>query len=411
MSPVLCFSGPSLTPRAAQAVFPEAHCLGPAAQGDVYRACLAHRPQALCLIDGYFEHRPAVSHKELLWALQQGITVYGAASMGALRAVELAPFGMRGWGDVYELYATGAVEDDDEVAIVHAPAEQDYVPRSEALVNIRRNLDAARMRGLLSRAACMTLIAYEKAAFYAERNHGHLLTHAATFMSKHEVDALRSWLSNPSRYRDSKRHDAETLLVHVRESWRAGRLPVTRAHFEFAETDAWVSIKAGAHDEPQPQTQTTVDTDTHVPLAQLIEELQLSGPEQFDEAIRVATWRALCLSLQRASAEPTAHDDASIDAKSPDARQLVLRHVPGALRALGVHAQLEALASAKWQRKQSGGDAGCAAVDPARLAAYFSQRLQRAVPEDLSAYAQGVGFENSQALLEAIGRDLAGRFS
>ena len=87
-------------------------------------------PQAIGIIDGYFQWAPAVWHKEILWAIQQGVHVFGAASMGALRAAELAPFGMRGVGRIFEAYRDGVLpgsgdepfEDDDEVAVVHGPA-------------------------------------------------------------------------------------------------------------------------------------------------------------------------------------------------------------------------------------------------------------------------------------------------
>lgn len=58
--------------------------LPPASQGDVYRAAVK-RPAAIGIIDGRFHDTPAVWHKEILWALAQGIPVYGSASMGALR--------------------------------------------------------------------------------------------------------------------------------------------------------------------------------------------------------------------------------------------------------------------------------------------------------------------------------------
>ena len=58
------------------------------------------------VIDGYFEIVPTVWHKEILWAMQAGIHVYGAASIGALRAAELDVFGMRGIGRIYEGFAT-----------------------------------------------------------------------------------------------------------------------------------------------------------------------------------------------------------------------------------------------------------------------------------------------------------------
>ena len=43
--------------------------------------------------------------------------------MGALRAAELHAFGMRGVGRIFEAFRDGELEDDDEVAVVHGPAE------------------------------------------------------------------------------------------------------------------------------------------------------------------------------------------------------------------------------------------------------------------------------------------------
>ena len=60
----------------------------PVRQGELYRAARL-RPAAIGVIDGYFEVTPTVWHKEILWAMAQGIHVYGAASIGALRAAEL----------------------------------------------------------------------------------------------------------------------------------------------------------------------------------------------------------------------------------------------------------------------------------------------------------------------------------
>ena len=85
---VFVFTGPTLSPEKACAEL-DAIYLPPVSQGDVYRAALK-RPRAIGIIDGYFECVPAVWHKEILWAMTEGIHVYGSASMGALRAVELA---------------------------------------------------------------------------------------------------------------------------------------------------------------------------------------------------------------------------------------------------------------------------------------------------------------------------------
>ena len=69
--------------------------------------------------------------------------MFGAASMGALRAAELAAFGMEGVGAIFEAFREGVLEDDDEVAVIHGPAEFGYPVLSEAMVNIRRTLSDA----------------------------------------------------------------------------------------------------------------------------------------------------------------------------------------------------------------------------------------------------------------------------
>ncbi|MEL7154742.1 MAG: TfuA-like protein, partial [Pseudomonadota bacterium] len=88
----VAFLGPSLPPADAAGVT-DAVILPPARRGDVVHAIAKHDPETILIIDGYFEQVPSVWHKEILWALSQGRTVAGAASMGALRAAELDQFG------------------------------------------------------------------------------------------------------------------------------------------------------------------------------------------------------------------------------------------------------------------------------------------------------------------------------
>ncbi|HEX4966295.1 MAG TPA: TfuA-like protein [Thermoanaerobaculia bacterium] len=140
---VIVFAGPTL-PRQPDAAW--RRILGacdvrpPAQRGDVLRA-LVDRPAALVLIDGYYYSVPAVTHKELLYALDSGVRVLGAASLGALRAAELAPLGMTGVGWVFEQYHSGALDGDDEVAILHAAAELGYRGLTLALVELRFALE------------------------------------------------------------------------------------------------------------------------------------------------------------------------------------------------------------------------------------------------------------------------------
>ena len=126
---IAIFLGPTL-PGAEAAQVLDAVYLPPARQGDVYRLVRDHHPQTIGLVDGYFHQVAAVWHREILFALSEGAHVFGAASMGALRAAELHAFGMRGVGAIFEAYRKGAYapypapfERDDEVAIEHGPAK------------------------------------------------------------------------------------------------------------------------------------------------------------------------------------------------------------------------------------------------------------------------------------------------
>src|SRR5205814_1005092 len=114
----------------------DATYLPPVACGDV-AALLPRAPAAIGIVDGFFDERPAVFHKEILHALARGVRVFGASSMGALRAAELHGFGMQGVGRIFEAFRSGELEDDDEVAVVHGDAGIAFAPTSDAMVNLR----------------------------------------------------------------------------------------------------------------------------------------------------------------------------------------------------------------------------------------------------------------------------------
>ena len=106
---IVVFLGPTLGHDDARALLPNARFLPPARQGDVYRAVRAHDPKKIGLVDGVFLNVPAVWHREILWALEQGVEVFGAASMGALRAAELDDFGMMASARSTKPFVLGAI--------------------------------------------------------------------------------------------------------------------------------------------------------------------------------------------------------------------------------------------------------------------------------------------------------------
>lgn len=132
----LVFLGPSLALHEAAALHPEAVFRPPIRFGDLY-AILARPPARVLIIDGFFHAQTPIWQREILSALDAGIEIFGASSMGALRALELAPYGMVGLGEVFRLFESGEVEGDDEVALSHGPAEMGYMELSVPLVDLR----------------------------------------------------------------------------------------------------------------------------------------------------------------------------------------------------------------------------------------------------------------------------------
>jgi hypothetical protein len=231
---VLVFAGPSL--GRADAGLPGLTYLPPAAEGDIYRAA-REGPRAIALIDGYFEAQPAVWHKEILWAMSQGIHVFGAASMGALRAAELWSFGMVGAGVIYRAYRRGVLIDDAEVAVLHGPAELGYPSVTEALVNVRANLSRAHAGGVLSRATRRLVLRSAASIYYKDRTWERILGEAVrNGMAAEEAATVKHWLKSSSI--DLKRRDAGSLirLVKGREGTFDQPLQVS---FEFEDTTFW----------------------------------------------------------------------------------------------------------------------------------------------------------------------------
>lgn len=151
---------------------------------------------------------PAVWHKEILHALDCGIPVFGAASMGALRAAELDAFGMVGVGRIYQWYRSGFLEADDEVAVIHAPHGIGHRPLSEAMVNLRATLDLALRSGALSLAGAQALLEVVAATPYWLRSHERMVADAARLgLARADIDAL----SAAGRV-DQKRLDALEML-------------------------------------------------------------------------------------------------------------------------------------------------------------------------------------------------------
>lgn len=438
---ITIFLGPSLRENDARAVL-EADYRAPVSQGDVYRAVL-DGAQIIGIVDGYFERIPAVWHKEILWALSRGVHVFGASSMGALRAAELSSFGMTGIGSVFEAFRRGELEDDDEVTIAHGPKELGYPATSEAMVNIRGTLADALAEGVVSRNTCTTLLTIAKSLYYPLRNYDTILEQASgdQEVPGAELDALRQWL--PTGRKDYKKTDALELLRTVKERVDGGLAPF-QPSFQFETTDAWeqVARRTGR------QVAAAIPDD--LPMDLILEELRLDGTA-YSKTLGIALSRAL--SLREAERQGATVDRERFRAvlnnffaqrglTTPDAikawmsnqdvdadgltnliqrelkvglvetlfRDDIMAQIPDSLRVGGIYGDVVSRSKAKQQwLTENGYDSvsleACELDEDELLAWHFRKRRNQDIPKDLDSYAQSLGLGNRFDFLQALLRD------
>jgi len=430
------FLGPTLKAAAAEALCP-ARFLPPAAQGDVYRAARS-RPRAIGIIDGYFEGLPSIWHKEILWAMEQGVHVLGAASMGALRAAELHTYGMRGIGRIFADFRDGVLEDDDEVAVVHGPAEVDYAPLCEPMINIRATLERAREDGVISAAAQRTISEVAKQLFYPLREWPRVLEQAATTVAAEELGGLRRWL-NGGRV-DRKREDAVAMLAELRDLIASDRAPM-RVAYTVEPTETWKRLtEQGAWPED--------DRGATVSAAQVLDELRLQGGA-YQDVRRAALFRALGLresARRRSRIAPAAvaaallalrkrhglysradlerwcrdqdMDGADLDRLVTEeaylaelaARPVGADQMLDMLRIKGDYENLRARALAKQTILREAEQSVARLDDVARLpvmlvAWFFEEHLGRPVPDDLDSAAGELGLDDREQLYRLLARE------
>jgi len=166
--PIHIFTGPTAVKEVARETIPGCRIHPPAQHGDFIRNRFSSKDIVL-LIDGLYHTSPPIRHKEILESISRGATVIGASSMGALRASELHTFGMIGVGKIFEYYRDGVIEGDDEVAVLHT-AGPEWKVLSEALVNMRHTLAAARLTGVITETEKEGLLAVARSLHYPRRS-------------------------------------------------------------------------------------------------------------------------------------------------------------------------------------------------------------------------------------------------
>ncbi|WP_406535616.1 TfuA-related McrA-glycine thioamidation protein [Methanobrevibacter sp.] len=180
----------------------------PIQRGDLSQALKEH-PDIIGIIDGVFHQSSAVGHKEILNVMKSGIQVFGASSMGALRASELDTLGMTGIGYVYEQYASSEVDSDDDVAVMLD--SETLEPLSEPLINMKYVFTNAVAENIITNEEKDELLSIAKKTFYPKRNYAQTLSQSSLDSETKGklIDFIRT---SP----DIKKEDAKELLAQIK---------------------------------------------------------------------------------------------------------------------------------------------------------------------------------------------------
>jgi TfuA protein len=222
MDKPIVFIGPSLSREKAKKIF-DADYRPPARKGDFLRlaADFGTSKMAVGFVDGVFLHDYPPTPIEVYHLLRKnGVLLVGAASLGALRAVELEKFGMVGIGKIFQLYKCGKLNADDEVAVTFAP-EGDYRLQSEAMVDIRYNLYLAHKNKVISKNTKLVLAKLAKEIYFPHRKYMYILEEARNKYPKleSEIDSFDRYIR--SNRRSLKEMDAIRLVKYLKERYES----------------------------------------------------------------------------------------------------------------------------------------------------------------------------------------------
>lgn len=229
MDKPIIFLGPSLSREKAKKIF-DADYRPPARKGDFLRLAADFDvvEMAIGFVDGVFlQDYPPTPIEVYHLARKNGVLLVGAASLGALRAVELEKFGMVGIGKIFQLYKTGKVNADDEVAVTFA-SEGDYQLQSEAMIDIRYNLYLAHKKGVINEKAKSMLVRLAKEIYFPHRKYTYILEEARNRypMLESEINSFGSYIR--SNRKSLKEMDAIRLVKYLKEHYESTNAISTR---------------------------------------------------------------------------------------------------------------------------------------------------------------------------------------
>jgi hypothetical protein len=205
----------------------------PASLGSIFQAAEAGY-DVIGLVDGLFGNTPAVWHKEILYALSLGCEVIGGSSIGALRAAELSGCGMTGIGLIFRMYRRGLIEDDDELALVHAVKELECRPLTYPMIHVRLTMHGLRAGRIATRRFCDSFTALAKQRHFGIRDARCL---ADCWQAARDGASDPPFSAFAANYIDQKAADARRLIEVVASRTATRRAPA----WSFPATSYWAA--------------------------------------------------------------------------------------------------------------------------------------------------------------------------
>ncbi len=208
---IVIYTGLSISFDEAKTII-DAEYLPPIKRGDIDELLSNNDDiEIIGIIDGVFHQSPAVAHKEILKALKKGITVVGGASMGALRACELYPYGMIGVGNIFNDYKEEIIDSDDDVAVSLNPETLEQM--SESWINIKYNLDFAKEDNIITKKEEEELLEIAKNTYYPKRSFNYIIKKSN--LDNKKIDTLLNYIKDKKF--DVKYEDAKKVIKYIKE--------------------------------------------------------------------------------------------------------------------------------------------------------------------------------------------------
>ena len=213
------FCGPSISQNEARELLPNAEIFSPIKRGDLL-PIIERGFNVIGIIDGTYINQPTVGATEIINALERGAAIYGAASLGAIRAVELESYGMIGIGTIYAWYKQQITYRDDEVVVPMHP--DDYTALADPLINLRYICNRALESGFISVQLADRLLKKYSEIEFQHRKYPRLfnLIRTETLSDKErcELESLELFIQKESPGLNLKYLDAVQLINHIKQS-------------------------------------------------------------------------------------------------------------------------------------------------------------------------------------------------